>query len=155
MKYCPGCDYDLPDSEFHKNKRERDGLQTRCKQCVSDYGKNNREMFARYDANRQQRRRTWIEAQKNKPCPDCAAEGRNPIWVPVAMQFDHVEGKKIMDIARMMRAHWSLDRVAEEIAKCELVCSNHHAIRTWHERDQHWLKPKYDRSTWGGQIGQA
>ena len=49
------------------------------------------------------------------------------------MEFDHARGKKVLPIANMK--YYRIDRLMEEIAKCDLVCSNCHAIRT-HRRKQ-------------------
>jgi hypothetical protein len=35
MKLCRGCDRDLPESEFTKNSRAKDGLSWRCRECAS------------------------------------------------------------------------------------------------------------------------
>lgn len=59
------------------------------------------------------------------PCTDCKRS--YPYYV---MQFDHVRGIKIEAVARMLQQKASRKRVMAEIAKCELVCSNCHAIRT-------------------------
>jgi hypothetical protein len=47
------------------------------------------------------------------------------------MQWDHLPGsEKLGDISTGMR--WlSRAQILEEIAKCELVCANCHAIRTF------------------------
>lgn len=44
-KKCAGCGRELPIEDFNKNKRNRDGLQDRCRECFSKYNK------ARYAAN--------------------------------------------------------------------------------------------------------
>jgi hypothetical protein len=49
------------------------------------------------------------------------------------MQFDHVRGKKVDSVSQMRWGRPSMRLVKEEIAKCELVCGNCHAIRT-HKR---------------------
>ncbi len=38
-KYCPKCEEDKQLSEFQKNKSTKDGLQSRCKVCTSETGK--------------------------------------------------------------------------------------------------------------------
>lgn len=68
--------------------------------------------------------RDWIDALKNKPCMDC---GRS--FPAVCMDFDHNPGKiKSFEIST------ATDRTQEaillEIAKCDLVCSNCHRLRT-------------------------
>jgi hypothetical protein len=45
------------------------------------------------------------------------------------MDFDHVGEDKLMNIAKMAGLSWA--RIEAEIAKCEVVCSNCHRIRTW------------------------
>lgn len=66
-----------------------------------------------------------IEA-KSKPCMDCGIE--YPTYV---MDFDHREGEeKELNLARIINKHWSEEHVRREIAKCDVVCSNCHRIRT-------------------------
>jgi hypothetical protein len=67
----------------------------------------------------------WVRSQKDKPCADCGV--KYPYYV---MQFDHVRGEKVADIARLIQSK-SAKKVREEIEKCEVVCANCHAIRTW------------------------
>lgn len=46
-----------------------------------------------------------------------------------ALEFDHLPGSdKTRTVASLLYASWN--RVWEEIAKCEVVCANCHAIRT-------------------------
>jgi hypothetical protein len=48
------------------------------------------------------------------------------------MDFDHIaeHGKKINTISRLINTG-SIQKVKEEIEKCELVCANCHRIRTF------------------------
>lgn len=64
-----------------------------------------------------------IEKLKDVPCSDC--KGRFPSCV---MEFDHVHGTKVHAIGDMK--YYRLDRLLSELEKCEVVCSNCHAIRT-------------------------
>jgi hypothetical protein len=62
--------------------------------------------------------------KKDKPCADC-----NVVFPPCCMDFDHLEGfVKLGSINKMLTAN--MDVLRAEIAKCELVCSNCHRIRT-------------------------
>lgn len=96
-----------------------------------EYGrKHYRENKAWYrDRNRRRREeiRAYVENAKRKPCMDCNAE-----YPPYVMDFDH-RGDKKFNVAMMCTRSCALDRVKEEIAKCDLVCSNCHRIRT-HKR---------------------
>jgi hypothetical protein len=55
---------------------------------------------------------------------------------PVCMQFDHIaeRGEKFKDISKMM--NYGLQKLYEEIAKCDLVCANCHALRTYNRQVQ-------------------
>jgi hypothetical protein len=64
-----------------------------------------------------------------KPCTDCGDS--YPHYV---MQFDHVRGEKLGDVSTMVTSGCSLKRIQTEIAKCELVCANCHAKRTYQRR---------------------
>ena len=41
MKKCPGCGETKPLNEFHVNKRAKDGRQSRCKECLREYARQN------------------------------------------------------------------------------------------------------------------
>lgn len=82
--------------------------------------------------NRQKRNnkfRAIISANKNKPCADCG--GKFP---PCAMDYDHVRGEKKSDLSKMVNGT-STRLIMEEIAKCDVVCSNCHRIRHWLRKD--------------------
>jgi hypothetical protein len=71
--------------------------------------------------------RRYITELKNNPCMDCGGE-----FPPCAMHFDHRDpSKKKGAVAFMMRNTISRARLEAEVAKCDLVCANCHAIRTW------------------------
>ena len=64
-------------------------------------------------------------------CADC--RNKYPHYV---MDFDHVLPGKIDTVSRMSGSGTSLARLKAEIAKCEVVCSNCHRIRTFTRREQ-------------------
>ncbi|MDO8265995.1 MAG: hypothetical protein Q7T41_03565 [Candidatus Saccharibacteria bacterium] len=69
--------------------------------------------------------RKWVyQLKHNHPCADCKQSF--PYYV---MDFDHLENKK-NTISRLINTG-SRKQVENEIAKCELVCSNCHRIRTY------------------------
>jgi hypothetical protein len=65
---------------------------------------------------------------KDVPCADCGV--RYPHYV---MDFDHVEGEKLANLASMKSTGVGKQKFMDEIAKCEVVCSNCHRVRTWGE----------------------
>ncbi len=74
------------------------------------------------------KRRAIIDAAKAVPCSDCGIQ-----YPPVCMDFDHVRGAKSFTIGYDYRG--ALDRVLEEIAKCDVRCANCHRLRHAAERD--------------------
>lgn len=67
--------------------------------------------------------RKWLADKKNHPCADCGE-----IFPHEAMDFDHVRGRKVVQITDMWS--WGREKVLAELAKCELVCANCHRKRT-------------------------
>lgn len=86
------------------------------------YYKNREYYFAKSKAARA-RKRSFIQDAKSKPCADCGVA--YPYYV---MQFDHLRDK-IRSVANMLDMAW--DTIKNEIAKCEVVCANCHAVRTY------------------------
>lgn len=76
-----------------------------------------------------------VEEYKRVPCADC--KGTFPA---VCMDFDHVRGEKVEGIAKMVAQSWSMEKLSEEIAKCDLVCANCHRIRTHRDDGVHHRK---------------
>lgn len=70
-----------------------------------------------------------VERAKSVPCADCGE--RYPSYV---MDFDHVRGVKVANIAQL-KVRGSAPALRAEIDKCEVVCANCHRIRS-HERSQ-------------------
>jgi hypothetical protein len=81
--------------------------------------------------------REHINRAKTKPCVDCGKQ-YNP-WV---MQFDHrpEELKKFCIAEVMSRKMYTIEEVNSEIAKCDVVCANCHAERTYKRKD--WNRNK-------------
>lgn len=66
---------------------------------------------------------------KFRPCFDCGKQ-----YSPWVMQFDHRPGEtKLFNVAE--KATVPNDRLLSEISKCDIVCANCHAERTW-QRNQ-------------------
>lgn len=90
----------------------------------------NREKYL--DANKKHHRAAiqLLKEQKSGPCMDCGGQFHYS-----QMDFDHIRGIKKFEINRAMVVSKAKQAVIDEIAKCELVCSNCHRFRTW-ERAQ-------------------
>lgn len=128
MKTCRKCLTPKPLDAFH---RRGDGHQTWCKTCA------NANRMAHYQANREHeiarnrdwaaREREWYNGLKGGPCTGCGGTFHYS-----AMQWDHRPGEsKTACVASMMQMARGRKAILEEIAKCDLVCANCHAVRTW------------------------
>lgn len=68
----------------------------------------------------------FIDSLKDVPCADCGVK-----YPPYVMDFDHLpEFNKVANIPRLVNKRANHDSLLAEIAKCEVVCSNCHRIRT-------------------------
>jgi hypothetical protein len=123
--------------DFHVNGFNKNGTrkyQWACKTCWKKIA--SKRSKAHYHANKEYYRErnkrhklelmAFIRALKdNKRCTDCQKKFRYYV-----LQFDHVRGVKSYDVSRM-RSLNSKKAVLNEVAKCDLVCANCHAERTF------------------------
>lgn len=86
----------------------------------------NRCLYVRYTRPDVERKTIIVHAYKlEKGCADC---GYN--LHPAALEFDHLPGtEKKFNVGEKIGVY-KFERLWEEIAKCEVVCANCHAIRT-------------------------
>lgn len=139
-KRCKMCVEDKPLIEFTKNSKGKHGVGSYCVSCESKrkkaYYVKNKQRHAKNcrnwtEANREKIRRiadekkTRVDALKDKPCMDCGQS-----FPPYVMDFDHRNpATKSFNIGRGFSRKWAT--IEAEIAKCDLVCSNCHRIRTF------------------------
>jgi len=84
----------------------------------------NKERIAQKSKARFLERRTLIDNAKSVPCADCKNK-----FDPVCMDFDHRPGEeKVVEVGKMLS--YRIDVLLAEIAKCDVVCSNCHRLRT-------------------------
>lgn len=139
-KYCSKCGLTKPIAAFSSKGGRK---QASCKACHAAYAKGHyAENKDRYvlsaKSSRPQlrdRNRAWIHEHKSgRPCSDC-----QQMFPAICMDFDHLDGAtKVASIARLVMNFSSIEKLEEEIRKCELVCANCHRIRTYrrlHGRD--------------------
>lgn len=138
MKLCIECQTSKPLSEFH---RRGVAVQSWCKKCRQT---RDRARYQEHRGDLDSRHRRYRLAVKGKyealkigrPCVDCGG-----IFHHAAMQFDHLPGSvKVDDLANLkIRCAWK--KILSEIQKCELVCANCHAVRTFERRQQAVAQP--------------
>lgn len=118
-------------TDFH---RRRQGYQTWCKPCRraydAAYHRATRTTRVRQKKERHAEFVAWyVGLKKDKPCSDCER-----VFHPAAMQWDHRPGTvKLADVGELLGKN-NRQRVLDEIAKCDLVCANCHAVRTYLRR---------------------
>jgi hypothetical protein len=70
-------------------------------------------------------RKHVLQVKDGATCADCGIS--YPHYV---MDFDHVRGTKSSNIHELVK-YSTLEKLKEEIDKCDLVCANCHRHRTW------------------------
>ena len=130
MKYCPRCDLEKEDVDFSKRKLRsgKEILQSICKLCnklahKKHYIENKQDYIDKAKKNTLKNVEFVNKLKEESPCKDCSK-----FYPSYVMDFDHVLDK-LYGIANIVRAK-SRKTLLEEIAKCEIVCSNCHRIRT-------------------------
>jgi hypothetical protein len=142
MKICTICKDEKETSEFSKNAKRYDGLQSECKTCASKkakeyYARNKERMVKQINDSRIQRlaeyRQRFYDILKVSSCVDC---GNNN---PIVLDFDHkVHDEKTHEVSKMLHDGYSWERILEEISKCDVRCANCHRIKT--AKEQNWYK---------------
>lgn len=122
---CRDCGLKTDDLSQYKrsyNKKEYSGYCNLCLRCAYI---RNKDSIKSSGERRSKEKRDIVLAAKSKPCADCG--NTYPFYV---MQFDHLpEFEKAFNVSKYYQK--TVQEIQQEIAKCEVVCSNCHAIRTY------------------------
>jgi hypothetical protein len=118
---CNGCQRILLASDFHRG-------QASCKECRREYMRQRGDLHRRQTRRARDKRRAAarayvIQILRSGACADCGLAD------PAVLEFDHV-GPKLMEVGKLVREAYRLERIKAEIANCELVCANCHRRRT-------------------------
>ena len=94
----------------------------------------NRKVYDRYTYNDQAGKNSLVAIFKlESGCVDCGYDKD-----PQALDLDHVRGDKIAVVSRLVKTA-SLERIVDELDKCEVVCANCHRLRSVNRRE--WTMP--------------
>ena len=132
FKQCCRCKVVKDTSEFHRYARNSDGLQPYCRSCKRDiddehYKRNPRRNYWRNKAKAQSNRLWLYEYLKGK---QCEWEGCK-VSDPDMLVFDHLRPEeKRLEVSRMAQQTYSLETLKAEVAKCRILCANHHQKHT-------------------------
>lgn len=138
LKVCKNCSTEKPIEDFYAITVKRGhyvwrGALTKCKVCVLALQKGRIQKprpgyHNKYQRNRRETNKQLLNALKSKPCADCGVQ-----YPPYVMDFDHLKDKSF--VISLMK-NLSVAKLMAEAAKCDVVCSNCHRIRT-HVRKQY------------------
>jgi hypothetical protein len=109
VRRCPKCEQTKPAEEFY-------GGRSRVTECRPCFRQRVREREARM-------RLVVIDYLLEHPCVDCGETD------PVVLEFDHVRGEKVAELARIIKS-CVMARFLAELEKCDVRCANCHRRRT-------------------------
>lgn len=133
MKICTKCEVDYPaplENFFNKKRATKDGFQHLCKKCVAEFHKEHYQQRTKYYKNKARKHNKEyrirnlqyvVDYLKEHPCVDCGERD------PIVLEFDHTDSKD-HNVSQMM--NHSLEKLIEEIAKCQVRCANCHRRKT-------------------------
>jgi len=118
-KECRSCNLTLPLTKFKRRGatgRQSHTYHSMCNQCL----------YIRYTRPSADKKTEELRQYKlAKGCVDCGYNAHAE-----ALEFDHLpDSGKLFNIGEKIGSY-SMKKLMEEVAKCEVVCANCHAIRT-------------------------
>jgi hypothetical protein len=131
-KSCYRCKAVKDTSEFHRSASRKGGLQAYCRDCkkVIDKEHNTRHPRRNYGRTREYalRNMRWLyEYLKTKQCEWEGCDVNDPDM----LVFDHLNpDEKRGHVSAMAHSSWGLKALQDEIAKCRVLCANHHQKHT-------------------------
>ena len=127
MRECTKCGETKDDEAFAWKVRDV-RRQSHCKVCTRRNSKSHYERNKSYYVDKALKRKTSYKIRFYKfletlECVDCG------ISDPRVLEFDHIS-EKTANVSEMLNNQVAWEKLMAEIAKCDVVCSNCHAIRT-------------------------
>ena len=117
MKVCFKCKTEKGKKEFTSSPKRPDGLYAYCKKCTREY-KTNRRIEMKKKLNKY---------KKTLRCKICGFSD----WR--ALTFHHKNpDQKTGDVSDIIRSSWKAAK--KEIEKCDVLCSNCHAIEHYERK---------------------
>ncbi|HEV3470799.1 MAG TPA: hypothetical protein VG148_15865 [Pyrinomonadaceae bacterium] len=130
-KRCRRCKLLKDTSKFHRSARRKDGLQSYCRSCKKEIDKEHNLCNPRRNYGRSReyslRNRRWLyEYLKTKQCEweGCTVDD------PDMLVFDHLNPQEKRGPVSAIAHRCGMKSLLEEIAKCRVLCANHHHKHT-------------------------
>lgn len=139
MKCCQHCKQLKPIEEFNFKVKSANIRQSYCRECTKKMLRDHYEAHTAYYLKKAHMRNYRIRNEirqyiwnylSKHACVDCRESN------PVVLEFDHIKEKRD-NISNLVK-YATLNRVIQEIAKCEVRCANCHRIVT--AKRQGWNK---------------
>lgn len=145
MKVCANCKLEKDFEDFYKRNAKSGGRHSICILCwkekqnkkYEDDDLRKKNIRSNSVKHRNLARQFVFDYYRSHPCIDCGEKD------PVVLELDHVRGNKIAGIAVLTRSGGrSIEKIKEEIDKCEVRCANCHRRKT--AKEQNWYKDLID-----------
>lgn len=118
-KWCPRCETWKPRTLEHFTRGSTGQWYGYCKLCIIPGKPQSTRNFEKLR-----------EVKDNQPCMDCGVSYRH-----FQLDYDHrPDEEKVDTVTRLCSQSKGWKTILAEIAKCDLVCSNCHRMRTWQRR---------------------
>ena len=135
MKECSKCKKEKSENEFNFKNKGLGIKHSECRECTRLFVKNHYNKNKDYYLKKTRKRNGVLRVEifvyirqylSKNPCIDC---GESDI---VVLEFDHKGGDfiKIDAVSKLIRSRVSIDRIKEEISKCDVRCANCHRRKT-------------------------
>lgn len=148
MKLCKACSTIKPKKAFSRVARNSDGLHNKCRDCYCAYMaswvlinpekyRENRDNTYRNGGQRKriEANRAWLRTYlSDKVCASCGEASRE------ALDFDHVHGEKLRTVSCLVNCGAALEKIVQEVAKCQVLCVKCHRIKT--QKNREWRSKK-------------
>lgn len=125
MKVCYSCKQKKDESEFARNPARKDGLNSNCRKCHSNYRKDHYEKNRQKYIDKAARNKIAFKVEfakfkKTLKCSKCSETET------CCLDFHHVDStKKDMAISELVQLG-NIERLKTELAKCIVLCANCH-----------------------------
>ena len=130
LKKCNNCHTFKGIICYSNCKTTTDGRQRRCKECQRIFSK--RHYLKNKDTYRAKQKKIRLERlsfvynyKLTHPCIDCGEKD------PLVLEFDHRNREdKTNTISKMVQNRTTIEKIEDEISKCDVRCANCHRRRT-------------------------
>lgn len=143
-KKCSKCEQEKFLVDFHKRADRPLGVTSHCKECEKARAKDRKSYNKAAAAKSYQKHKQKVcsksklvgrvkmdkitEIKSTTPCMDCGQT-----YHPCQMDFDHRDAsQKSFSLNQARWKKW--EEIEKEMAKCDLVCSNCHRLRTFNRK---------------------